>query len=71
MISKRVTQDNIKELKMKLETKKIKVEDLTIDEIELLKSEYRNEIFVTNKKIDEINKKIKDIKIKIDNWNKN
>lgn len=40
------------------------------EEIEILKMAYQEEIKVNTVKMKEINKKIKDIKYKIDNWNK-
>ena len=62
---------NIESLKEKLKNREIKVEDLTDEEVINLIEEFKKEIDENSKELEILNKKIKDIKIKIDNWNKN
>ena len=57
-------------LKEKLKNREIKVEELTDEEVINLIEEFKKEIDENSKELKILNKKIKDIKIKIDNWNK-
>lgn len=57
-------------LKEKLKNREIKVEELTDEEVINLIEEFKKEIDENSKELEILNKKIKDIKIKIDNWNK-
>lgn len=61
---------NINEKKDKLIKNEISIFDLTDNEIEEIKAKLDNDIQKKKKELDTINKKIKNMKVKIDNWKK-
>ena len=58
----------IQELKEKLMNNQMTVLDLSNDEVKILKKEFKNDLDINYKNLEKINKKIKEIKVKIDNW---
>ena len=42
--------------------------DLSNDEVKILKKEFKNDLDINYKNLEKINKKIREIKVKIDNW---
>lgn len=71
MKDKKINNSNINEMKNKLKNKTLNINELTKEEIELLKIELKKEIEIKTKELEELNKKIRAIKFKIDNWNNN
>jgi len=60
----------IQDLKCKLNNNKITVGDLSSEEVRILTQVYKIDLNGKNKELDDLNQKIKNIKYKIDNWNK-
>ncbi|MCI8309482.1 MAG: hypothetical protein HFJ45_04685 [Clostridia bacterium] len=58
----------IQELKEKLMNNQMTVLDLSNDEVKILKKEFKNDLDINYKNLEKINKKIREIKVKIDNW---
>lgn len=59
---------DINEKKDKLLNKEISISDLTSDEVEKIKKSVKKDLEVKKEELNDINQKIKNIKIKIDNW---
>jgi predicted translin family RNA/ssDNA-binding protein len=62
---------NTDELKEKLLNGKIDIDSLSDEEVAIMNNEMKNELDFQHERLSNINKKIKEIKIKIDNWNNN
>ena len=58
----------IQELKEKLMNNQMTVLDLSNDEVKILKKEFKNDLDINYKNLEKINKKIREINVKIDNW---
>jgi predicted translin family RNA/ssDNA-binding protein len=58
------------ELKEKLLNGEIDIDSLSDEEVALMNTEMKKELSFQNERLANINKKIKEIKVKIDNWNK-
>ena len=59
---------NIDEKKQKLINKEISVSDLSIEEVEYLKTQVRKELNEKKDDLNKLNKNIKAMKNRIDNW---
>jgi hypothetical protein len=66
-----IMNSEVKELKEKLINSELSVDNLTGNQVKILIKELENDLKTKQEELDELNKKIKDIKIKIDNFNKN
>jgi predicted translin family RNA/ssDNA-binding protein len=62
---------NTDELKEKLLNGKIDIDSLSDEEVAIMNNEMKNELDFQHERLSNINKKIKEIKVKIDNWNNN
>lgn len=59
---------NIDEKKQKLINKEISVSDLSLEEVEYLKNQVRKELNEKKDDLNKLNKNIKAMKNRIDNW---
>lgn len=59
---------NIDEKKQKLINKEISVSDLSLEEVEYLKTQVRKELNEKKDDLNKLNKNIKAMKNRIDNW---
>lgn len=59
---------SIDEKKQKLINKEISVSDLTVDEVEKLTKAVSQDLDDKKEELNNLNKKIKEMKVKIDNW---
>ena len=60
--------NNINEKKEKLLNKEITVADLTSNEVNEIKEMIKKDLASKQKELSDLNKKIREIKVQIDNW---
>ena len=60
---------DINEKKEMLLNQEISIADLTLEEVEQIKEIVQKELKMKKQELDKINQKIKEMKLKIDNWN--